>query len=301
MRKLILSLTISLLASLGLQAQELQCEVVVNSDQVALTDRRIFADLRNAVATFLNNRRWTDQVYRPEERIDCRLQITITQAPQVGQYNAIVQVVSSRPVYGTGYNTQMLNFIDKSWSFEYTEAQPLQFSENSFTSNLASLLSFYAYVIVGMDRDSFGKLGGSRYYDQAMQVVNNVNSQGQNNPGWKAFEDNRNRYWLLNNLQDPQMEGFRTALYLYYRQGMDIFIQQPDQARKNILEAIRNIQTVAQLKPGAAVLRSFFETKADEIVSVFKAASPADKQALFAILSNIDPTNIAKYQAILQK
>jgi hypothetical protein len=301
MRKYILTLAFSFLLGLACQAQELQCEVVVNSDQVPLTDRRIFSDLRTAVANFLNNRRWTDQVYRPEERIDCRLQITITQAPQVGHYSAIVQVVSSRPVYGTGYNTQMLNFIDKSWSFEYTEAQPLQFSDNSFTSNLASLLSFYAYVVIGMDRDSFGKLGGSRYYDQAMQVVNNVTAQGQNNPGWKAFEDNRNRYWLLNNLQDPQMEGFRTALYLYYRQGMDIFIQQPDQARKNILEAIRNIQTVAKLKPGAAVLRSFFETKADEIVSVFKGAPPADKQSVFAVLSEIDPTNVTKYQNILQK
>jgi hypothetical protein len=301
MRKYILTLAFSFLLGLACQAQELQCEVVVNSDQVPLTDRRIFSELRTAVANFLNNRRWTDQVYRPEERIDCRLQITITQAPQVGHYSAIVQVVSSRPVYGTGYNTQMLNFIDKSWSFEYTEAQPLQFSDNSFTSNLASLLSFYAYVVIGMDRDSFGKLGGSRYYDQAMQVVNNVTAQGQNNPGWKAFEDNRNRYWLLNNLQDPQMEGFRTALYLYYRQGMDIFIQQPDQARKNILEAIRNIQTVAKLKPGAAVLRSFFETKADEIVSVFKGAPPADKQSVFAVLSEIDPTNVTKYQNILQK
>jgi hypothetical protein len=301
MRKFVLTLAISFLTLLASQAQELQCEVVVNSDQVQLTDRRIFSDLRTAVANFLNNRRWTDQVYRPEERIECRMLITITQAPQVGQYGAIVQVVSTRPVYGTGYNTQMLNFIDKSWSFEYTEAQPLQFSENSYTSNLASLLSFYAYVIIGMDRDSFGKLGGSRYYDQAMQVVNNVSSQGQNNPGWKAFEDTRNRYWLLNNLQDPQMEGFRAALYLYYRQGMDIFIQQPDQARKNILEAIRNIQAVAQLKPGAAVLRSFFETKADEIVSVFKGAPPADKQSVFAVLSEIDPTNISKYQNILQK
>lgn len=279
----------------------MQCEVVVNSDQVSLTDKRIFSDLRTAVANFLNNRRWTDKAYRPEERIDCRMLINITEAPQVGTYKAIVQVVSSRPVYGTGYSTQILNYIDKSWAFEYTEAQPLQFSENGFTSHLASLLSFYAYMIIGLDHDTFGKLGGSRYYDQAMQVVNNVTSQGQNNPGWKAFEDNRNRYWLLNNLQDPQMEGFRTALYLYYRQGMDIFIQQPDQARKNILEAIRNIQVVAQLKPGAAVLRSFFETKADEIVSVFKGAPPADKQTVFSVLSQIDPTNISKYQSIVQK
>lgn len=301
MRKCILTLVISFLALLSSQAQELQCEVVVNSDQVQLTDRRVFSELRNAVANFLNNRRWTDQVYRPEERIECRLLINITQAPQVGQYAAIVQVVSTRPVYGTAYSTQMLSYIDKSWSFEYTEAQPLQFSENSFTSNLSSLLSFYAYMIIGMDRDSFSKLGGSRYYDQAMQVVNNVNSQGQNNPGWKAFEDSRNRYWLLNNLQDPQLEGFRNALYLYYRQGMDLFIQQPEEARKNILEAIRSIQTVARAKPGAAVLRSFFETKSDEIVSIFKGAAPADKQAVVGILSEIDPTNISRYQAILQR
>jgi hypothetical protein len=297
----LLVLAISLLAGLSVRAQELQVEVVLNSDQVEFTDRQIFSDMRNNIYTFLNNRQWTDQVYKPEERIKCRLQITFTRESTVTNYKALAQIVMVRPIYGTGYETPILSIIDQSWAFEYTQGQPLQFSENSFTSNLASLLSFYAYTIIGLDRDSFGRLGGSPYYDRALQVLNNVNTQGQGSPGWKSFEDTRNRYWLLNNLQDPQMEGFRTGLYLYYRQGLDIFIQQPEQARKNILEAIRNIQAVAQRKPGAAVLRAFFETKADEIVSVFKSAPPADKQAVFATLSEIDPTNISKYQGILQR
>lgn len=283
------------------QAQELQCEVIINSDQVPIADRRIFTDLRNAVDNFLNNRRWTNQVYRPEERIRCRLLITIREVPQIGSYTAVAQIVSSRPVYGTGYETPLFSFVDQSWAFEYTEAQPLQFSENAYTSNLASLLSFYAYMIIGMDRDSFAKLGGNPLYDRALQVLNNVASQGQNNPGWKAFDDTRNRYWLLNNLQDPQMEAFRVALYQYFRQGMDIFIQEPDKARTSILEGIRGIQRVAQQKPGAAVIRAFFDTKSDEIVSVFRGAQPKEKQEVVAVLSQIDPTNVSKYQTIIQR
>ena len=283
------------------EAQELQCEVVVNSDMVQISDRRVFVELRNAVSNFMNNRRWTSDVYRQEERINCRLVITIREAPQVGNYIAIAQIVSSRPVYGTGYETLLLSVADQNWGFDYTEAQPLQFSENSYTSRLASLLSFYAYLIIGIDRDSFSRLGGNPLYDRALQVQTNVASQGLGDPSWLSSGEQRNRYYLLNNLQDPQMEGFRAAMYLYYRQGMDIFIQKPDEARKNILQAIKNIQEVAQIRPGSAVLRSFFDTKSDEIVSVFRGAQPAEKQEVVTILSGIDPTNIGKYQSILQR
>ncbi|KAA5546637.1 type IX secretion system protein PorD [Adhaeribacter rhizoryzae] len=283
------------------QAQELQCDVIINSDQVQIQDRRVFTDMRNAVSNFMNNQRWTNETYRPEERIKCRLLITITQAPQIGSYNAIAQIVTSRPVYGTGYETPLLSLVDRSWAFDYIEAQPLQFSENTFTSNLASLLSFYAYLVVGMDRDSFVRLGGSPYYDRALQIMNNASTQAPNTTGWKSADDTRSRYWMLNNLQDPQLEGFRVAQYLYYRQGMDIFIQKPEDARKNMVEAIKNIQQVFQIRPGAPILRSFFETKADEIVSVFKGANPPEKQAVYAMLSQIDPTNITKYQTIIQR
>lgn len=288
-------------SSLPLRAQELQCDVIINSDQVQIQDRRVFTDMRNAVSNFMNNQRWSNDTYRPEERIKCRMLITITQVPQIGSYNAIVQVVTSRPVYGTGYETPLLSLVDRSWAFDYIEAQPLQFSENTFTSNLAALLSFYGYLIVGMDRDSFVRLGGSPFYDKALQILNNAATQAPNTTGWKSADDTRSRYWLLNNLQDPQLEGYRVAQYLYYRQGMDIFIQQPEEARKNMVEAIKNIQQVFQIRPGAPILRSFFETKAEEIVAVFKGANPPEKQAVYAMLSQIDPTNITKYQAIIQR
>ena len=301
MFKYLVTIGICLFSSLVGRSQELQCEVVINSDMVQISDRRVFVELRNAVTNFLNNRNWTNQVYRPEERINCRLVITIREAPQIGSYAAVAQIVSSRPVYGTGYETLLMSIADQSWSFDYTEAQPLQFSENTYTSRLASLLSFYAYLIIGMDRDSFSPLGGNPLFDRALQVQNNVASQGLGDPSWLSSGDQRNRYFLLNNMQDPQMEGFRQAMYLYYRQGMDIFIQQPDKARANIMEAIRAIQRVAQLRPGSAVLRSFFDTKSDEIVSVFRGAQPAEKQAVVEILSQIDPTNVSKYQSIMQR
>lgn len=292
-----------LLTLAPLKAQELQCEVVVNSDQVGqTTDKQIFLSMQNEISEFLNNRRWTNDSYEVEERIRCKFFITIKpESPGNGNYEANVQIVSSRPVYGTGYETTLLSFIDKSWVFQYNEAMPLQFSENTFTSHLASLLTFYAYVIIGMDNDSFAPMGGSAAYDQALQEMNNVVSQGQNNPGWKAFEDTRNRYWLITNLQDPQMEPVRTAIYNYHRLGLDLMASNPEEARKGALEAINNIQSVGKIRPGAAIIRSFFDAKATEIVQFFKDAPPADKQAVFAMLSELDPTNIDRYQAVLQK
>lgn len=294
-------LLLSWLTAWQVAAQELQCEVIINDDQVTVTDKRVFREMQRDIFNYMNNRRWTATRYKPEERIQCRLLITVTSVPTIGNYTATVQVVSARPVFGTGYETSVLSFFDKDWAFEYTDAQPLQFSENSYTSQLASLLSFYAYLVIGLDNDSFARLGGSPMYDRATNVLNNVTSQNVNAPGWKAFEDTRNRYWLLTNLQDPQIEPFRTAVYTYFRQGMDLFSQKPDEARANIFKAIKGIQQVAQRRPGTAVIRSFFDAKSDEIVSVFRSGNSSDKQAVFAILSELDPTNIAKYQGLLQK
>lgn len=301
MIKYFLTLLLSIIAICTVSAQELQCEVIINDDQVTVTDKRVFQDMQRAIFDFMNNRRWTNIIYKPEERIQARMLITITSVPSIGNYKATVQVLSARPVYGSGYETTMLSFFDKDWVFEYTDAQPLQFSENSYTSQLSSLLTFYAYLLIGMDNDSFAKLGGSAMYDRATNVLNTVTSQNVNAPGWKAFEDTRNRYWLLTNLQDPQIEPFRAAVYKYFRQGMDIFIQKPADARTNILDAIKGIQAVAQRRPGTAVIRSFFDAKSDEIVSVFKNGTPPQKQTVYAILSELDPTNINKYQGLLQR
>ena len=281
------------------QAQELRCEVTINNEQLQGTaDKRVFTEMRNQVFNFMNNTRFTSDVYKMEERINCKLFITILTMPEIGSFRANVQIISSRPVYGTGYETVVLSNIDKDWAFEFNESVPLQYSENAFTSNLASLLSFYAYVIIGMDMDTFAKKGGSRMYDRAVEIMNTVNGQGQNNPGWKAFENSRNRYWLVTNLQDPQLEPVRNTLYTYHLEGLDIYATKPEDARQNILTALRGIQQVSRIKPGTALVRNFFEAKSGELVNLLKGAAPADKQAAFTILSEIDPTNTSKYQDI---
>jgi hypothetical protein len=293
---------IFMLMAFSLQAQELLCDVVVNSDQVQQTsDKSIFMNMQREIYEFLNNRRWTNDSYKVDERIRCKLLITVTERSATGECKANVQIVSSRPVYGTGYETTVLSFVDKNWAFLYNQAVPLQYSENSFTSHLSSLLAFYAYVIIGMDNDSFSPKGGSAAYDRAIQEMNNVLAQGQGNPGWRAFEDTRNRYWLLTNLMDPQMEPVRTAIYSYHRLGLDLMGTNPGEARKGALEALKNIQKVNQTRPGAALTRSFFDAKAYEIVQFLKGADPAEKQSAYTMLSEVDPTNINRYQTMLKK
>ncbi|MDX5443373.1 MAG: DUF4835 family protein, partial [Hymenobacteraceae bacterium] len=304
MLKYLISFLLVLCALAPAKAQELQCDVAVNvvisGEQAAQVSPQLSNEMQNVIFDFMNNRRWTNEIYKLEERIKCKLFITITGVPEVNKYRANVQITSSRPVYGTAYETTLFYSIDKDWLFEYNPAQPLQYAENTYTSNLSSLLSFYAYTIIGYDKDSFARFGGSSAYDRALNIMNNTVSQADPGPGWKAFEDNtRNRYWMLTNLLDPQMQPFREAIFQYHRLGLDLMATNPQDARTAILEALQKVQTVARLKPGAAILRAFFEAKSNEIVSIFKNATPEQKQTVVSVMSSIDPTNTAKYQTIL--
>lgn len=281
--------------------QELRCEVIVNSDQVQATDRQVFQQMQAAISEVMNNTRWTSDVYQADERIRCKMFITLRAMPQIGVFEANTQIISSRPTYGTGYETTVLSFVDTKFEFEYNQAQPLQFAPNTFTSNLTAILSFYAYTIIGMDNDSFARLGGSNALAEANNILNLVSSSGGASGGWSASADSRNRYWLINNLQDPQFEPFRAAVYLYHRQGLDLMAQDPERARQNILEALKNIQQVARLRPGAALLRSFFEAKSTELSNAFTSATPAQKQQAYELLSQVDPTNRAKYEPLLKR
>ncbi|AIZ63354.1 hypothetical protein PK28_05950 [Hymenobacter sp. DG25B] len=283
-------------------AQELNCEVRVSTENVTIADRQLVSQMEKDISQFLNKRRWTNETYRPEERINCKLFIGIQAIPQSGTYQATARIISSRPVYGTGYETNLLTFADKGWVFNYSPQNPLDYSETSFVSNLSSLLSFYAYIVIGMDHDSFARMGGSPYYDVARQIVANAASQTlENDKGWKDTES-RNRYWLLNNLQDPQLEACRTALYAYYRQGLDIFIEKPKDARASMVSALQGIQQAAQRRPGTLLIRAFFDAKADEIANVFRTSQEQEQKAtVVTMLTEIDPTNSAKYQSILQR
>jgi hypothetical protein len=298
-----LFLLLVLLAARPARAQEINALVQVTAENVPITDRSLLQQLQNDMQTFLNNRAFTSQTYRPEERINCRLFVGINKIPENGLYEATARIVTTRPVYGTGYETNMLSFVDKNWVFRYTPQTPIDYSENAFVGNLSSLLSFYAYLIIGMDQDSFSRLGGSPYYDRARNILNNAASQSTTNEpdkGWKDAESN-NRYWLLNNLQDPQLEVMRSGSYAYYRQGLDVFITKPDEARTSIYSALQGLQQAAIRRPGTLLARSFFTAKAQEITDIFRTTPDAEqKKQVVTMMSEVDPTNSAKYQTLLR-
>ncbi len=301
MVKKILVLLMFCLTAWTANAQELQCDVVVNSEQVQYTDRQLFSDMQTRIFEFMNNRRWTDQAYRPDERIKCRMLINLTEMPEIGVFKANVQVVSVRPAYGTGYESTLFSFIDKDWTFQFNTSQILDFTENNYSSNLSSMLAFYAYMIIGMDNDSFGRLGGAPAFDKARGILNMAASQGAGYQGWKAFDSNRNRYWLIDNMQDPQFLPFREGLYTMHRQGLDIMVQDPEKARQSVLTVLTDMQRLQQQKPNSAVVRSFFDAKSDELVNMFKTAAPAQKQQAYTLLSQTDPTNSSKYEILLKR
>jgi len=291
-------LLICLLVPLGVSAQELNCRVVVNADQVQTTERSIFQEMEVIFAEFMNNRRWTEDQYDQEERINCNLILTISQQPSIGRFEASVQVLSSRPVFNTDYESVLMNFADRDWTFEYVASQPIQFSENTFLDNISSLLAYYAYMIIGFDYDSFSELGGEDYFQKAWQVV--INAQQSGYPGWEQFNSIRNRYWLAENLLSNEMEPIRRAQYQYHRQGMDLLSEQPDDAHKSILESLGQIQKANNARPRSILTISFLDAKSDELAQIFSTGNPSERREAYNILTNIDPTKSEVFEVMIK-
>ncbi|GAB3869611.1 DUF4835 family protein [Hymenobacter segetis] len=306
MRKFLAALPVFvllLLAGPAARAQELLAEVRVSTENVTISDPTIVTQMQNDIRTFLNNRAWTTQTYRPEERIRLKIFVGITAIPQNGTYNTTMRLISTRPVYGTGYETNVVSIVDRNFNFNYSPQNPLDFSPNSFVSNLSSLLGYYAYLVIGIDRDTYARLGGTPYYELARNVVNYSANQTQTNEtdeGWRG-SGSRERHFILDNLTDPQLEAFRTGLYGYYRQGMDIFIEKPEEARTSVMAALTGVQKAALTRPGTLFARAFFDAKSDEIANIFRTSQDQQqKQQLVTMLTEVDPTNSAKYQTVLK-
>lgn len=276
--------------------QELNFKVVVNAEQVQTTDRAIFKDMERAFANFLNTRKWTNDNYKNYEKINGTLFLNITKMPSIGNFTANAQITAARPVYNTNYETVLLNFADREWEFEYIESLPLEYNDNTYISNLTSMLAFYAYIVLGMDYDSFGELGGTPYFQKALTVVNNA--QPSNRPGWQALGSNRNRYALIENLNNPQMVELRKNTYRYHRQALDTFEKTPDQSRTVVLNVLKNLKTVWTIYPNAIFVVSFFDTKANELVNIFSDGNLNVRREAYDILNSVDPKrNI--YQKII--
>lgn len=297
MTKRIIIFFFFLSSAFSLTAQELQCNVIVNDDRAQTTDRQVFRDMEKAFSRFMNERKWTMQFYEPDEKINCNLMITIENLITVSSYKATVQIQSSRPIYNTNYESLVFNFADRDWVFEYVESTPLDFNDNQFMSNITSMLAYYAYIIIGLDNDTFSKFGGERMFQKALNVVNVA--QATDLPGWRAFQSNRNRYWLIDNLLNQNLQPIREGYYNYHRLGLDVMIDKPDQARQQILQCIKDIKTADKLLPNTILKISFFDAKTDELINIFKKAQPAVKNEAYNLLTEINPGNTEKYKTIV--
>ncbi len=279
-------------------AQEFMCQVSVNAAQVEGSEKKVFQTLQTAVYEFINNRKWTNYVYRPEERIECSMLITITERVSSDQFKGRINVVLQRPVYKTSYNTNLLNLVDKDFDFKYVELEPLEYNDDVYTSNLTSMVAYYLYIMLGLDADSFTKFGGTPYYEKARGVVN----AAQNSPerGWKSFESQKNRFWLVENLMNNTYSAYREGLYSYHRLGLDLMSENMDLGRSGINDCLEDVQKVNREKTGLYITQVFIDAKNEEIINIYSQAAPMDKTKTVNIMKEIDPANGSKYQQIMQ-
>lgn len=296
MKRFLLILFLSFLV-FQTEAQDLNARVQVLTPKIQSPNRKIVESLEKAMSDFLNTRKWSSDNFKAQERIDCNFIITITDwdgsSPNfVGE----AQIQSSRPVFNSSYNSTILSINDKNFDFYYAEGQALDFSDQNYLSNLTSLLAFYANVIVGMDYDSFGKLDGSNYYSKAQNILNNA--QVAPNLGWKAFEGLRNRFWLIENLNNKSFLPIREALYTYHRNGLDVMADNPNKGRQAILETLPNLERIDPLKQGSLLTQLFFTAKSEELVNILAENTRPEKLKAYEILSKLDPANNSKYEEL---
>jgi hypothetical protein len=285
-----------LVFSTVVNAQELRCRVSVNGDQVQLTNKRVFKTLETSISEFMNNYKWTRDNFTTDERIECAILINISKFESPDQYTATIQVTANRPVYNTSYSTSLINHRDQDFNFTYLENAPIEFSPDQFRSNLSSVLAYYAYLIIGLDYDSFALNGGTPYLQKALGIVNF--SQDASEPGWKAFENNKNRYWLINNLMDASFVPLRECYYNYHRKGLDAMTDNKEAGRAVIAESIESLKKVHLAKPLSFSMQVFFNAKSDEIINIFSGAFTDEKAKIVNTLNEIDPTNANKYAKI---
>lgn len=282
-----------------LHAQELRCNISVSSQKIQGTNKELFTNMQRDMYEFVNNRRWSGNVFAYDERIECSIQITLDEQSGSDQFKGTMQVRISRPVYNSSYNTVLLNFKDNDVDFNYREFETLEFNESGQNSNLVNLLAFYANIALGFDYDSFSQMGGNEFFSKAENIV--AQSQNAREAGWKSFESKRNRYWLINNLQDRSYAPVRECVYKYHRLGLDAMSDNVTDGRAELLSALELLQKAHRTKPNSYILQVFFDAKSDEIVNIFKAAFTDERKRVYNIVSEINPANNSKYSVLVDK
>jgi hypothetical protein len=292
-------LFISLFFFVGLiHAQELNCTVSLNSSQIQGSNKSVFNTLQKSITEFLNNRKWTEMTFANNERIECSMNIIVKKV-DADIFTCEIQIQSRRPVYNSSYNSTLFNFKDNDFTFGYKEFDQLEFNANAVTSNLTAVLAYYAYIIIGYDLDSFARLGGTTCFQSAESIVNAA--QGSNlGDGWKAFDSDKNRYALINNLLDESFKKYREYFYEYHRLGLDEMADNAANARARIAEGLPLLREANRARPSAIVISAFLDAKSDELINIFSNATTKEKTDAVEVLSDVNPTQSARWEKILK-
>ena len=299
MKKLITILALFMIGT-NIWAQELRCTVTINSDQIQGTNKELFNTLKQSIEEYVNSLRWTNMTYQEKERIECSM-LLVVKSVQDDMFNCEFTCQSRRPVWGTSYSTPLLNIKDNNFAFRYQEYDRLDYQQSTFTTNLTALLAYYCYLIIGHDMDSFSKLGGTPYFQACESIVNAAQSASLETAeaaGWKAFESNRNRYALINNLMDEAFKPFRMFYYEYHRLGLDEMINNVTNARARIAEGLPLLKEAQRARPATFVVTTFLDAKSDELVNIFAGGTPDEKKKIYELLLDLDPTRQAVYEGI---
>ncbi len=294
MRKLILIWCCFI--TMQVASQELNCSVTVNASQIQNSNSQVYKTLEGAINEYLNNTKWTNKNYKPQEKIKCAIIFNILEQPSSNQFRGNIQVQVSRPVFNSTYQTPIFNFQDDNLSFTYTEFQPLNFNENSFDSNLLSILTFYAYTILGVDGDTFGLNGGQEFHVKAEKVVNLAQQGGSK--GWNRKDGNGTRYQVNENLLSPVFKEYRIAMYEYHINGLDKMSINKKESKKIISDAVKMMQNLYNRRINASLLRLFMDTKSDEIVDIFSGGPRTNNGKLKEMLLKIYPSYGTKWDKI---
>lgn len=305
-RKIVWILCLMVTVPVCLSAQELKARITINTTQLGTpADKKTFQTCQAALNNFLNNRKWTKETFQPNEKIVCNFILNVNEAQGGNVYKATLMVQAARPVYNTNYECPLINFIDESVVFKYVEYQSIEFNDNRVSGsdpmvgNLTAILAYYAYVIIGLDFDSFSLRGGDPWFQKASNIVSNA-PEGRDISGWKAFDGLRNRYWLTENLTNNRYNLMHDAIYSFYRLGMDYMYDNDTEARSAILNSLSLINTMNNDIPNTMIVAFFFQGKSAELIRIFKRGTPEEKQKAREILQKIDISNSNTYKQELK-
>ena len=295
-RLVLLLFLFSFLGLLRIQGQELNCVVNVNARQVEGSEKVMFDDMEKAIFQLVNGRKWTKDEFQIDEKIECSILINLEERIGANQFTGNIQVVAARPVFNTSYKSQIMNIRDQDFVIQYNQFEPLQYNEGAYSGELTTIIAYYIYMILAYDYDTFSLEGGTIYFQEAQRIVNNA--QRSPEKGWKAFEDQSNRYWLVENALSERFKPMRKVYYDYHLNGLDVMQKDIIRGRTMITQSLKSLRPIHNVAPSSYNMQAFFNAKMQEVVNLYKNATPGEKSEVTELLITIDPGNSNNYEKL---